>query len=651
MKFRFSNLTAIAALGLGVMLPNAAMANTSESDWTLSTSISASSYDSNKTLAFNVARCRSLFDLSTNEVSFVFTLGNTSALSSSAQFSLKYAKGSESCATKKLERESTDVCENIANNQVLSASTTPITVKRKITELSSASTVDMCESLSETSYLYLIVSDSSTGVENIYTVTYVLDFRTTRPAAPEGLEATPGGSSISLSWDAVDDATSYKVYYVEEGGSISTGDIPDNLDAKSITVSKTSASLKDGIKEDTNYIIGVTAIDKSGNESLVGSVATAQTVASKSFWDTYREENADVDGGFCFIATAAWGSTQEPHVALLRQFRDEILMESEAGRSFVQTYYRLSPPLAHFIGQHPVARAMTRALLWPLYGSAWLALHAPAVLGLLAFSLVFALACVIRRSRKNRAAKVVSKKLPSAAKSTAAALILASTAMLATPSDAIAKDQDDESPVNMMFEFKGGMYAPKNLGSAFDKHFGNNSGYNLEIEYDWQFWRGVGSLGLGFHFGYGNIGGSSIDESGESTVDSTRLHWIPFRLSLVYRFDYLWQRFSFPVTLYVKAGFDYVIWLVKDGSDNIATDDEGNKARGGTFGFHVVAGLAFVLDWFAPSMAKSFDVEWGVNNSYIFAEYMYANINNFKTGGAMDLTDYTAWHVGIGLEF
>lgn len=649
MKVRFSNLAAVAALGLGVTFSGAAFANTSESDWTLSTSISASSYDSNKTLSFNVSRCRALFDQSSDEVSFVFTLGNTSALSSSAQFSLKFAKGAESCATKKLERESTDVCENIANNQVLSASTTPITVKRKVSELSSASTVDMCESLAETSYLYLIVSDSSLGVENIYNVTYVLDFRTERPEAPAGLEATPGGSSISLSWDAVDKATSYKVYYVEEGGTITTGDIPENLDAKSVTVSKNSASLKDGIKEETNYIIGVTAVDKAGNESLVGSVVAAQTVASKSFWDTYREENADVDGGFCFIATAAWGSTQEPHVALLRKFRDDILQQSDAGRSFVQTYYRLSPPLAHFIGQHPVARAVTRTLLWPFYGAAWLALHAPAALGGIALGLLALLAFVLRRTRKTKK-KVRSEKLTTLSK-TAAALILASAVTCVTPDEASAKDEDDESPVNMMFEFKGGMYSPKNLGNASSSHFGDSSGYNLEIEYDWQFWRGVGSLGLGFHFGYGNISGSSVDASGNATVDSTVLHWIPFRLSLVYRFDYLWQRFHFPITLYVKGGFDYVIWLVKDGSDDIATTDDGAKGYGGTFGFHVVAGLAFVLDWLAPSMAKSFDVEWGVNNSYIFAEYMYANINNFYTGGALDLTDYTAWHVGIGIEF
>lgn len=92
-------------------------------------------------------------------------------------------------------------------------------------------------------------------------------------------------------------------------------------------------------------------------------------------------------------------------------------------------------------------------------------------------------------------------------------------------------------------------------------------------------------------------------------------------------------------------------WWVKDGSGEIAKADDGSKGYGGTFGFHVVAGLAFVLDWLAPDMEKAFDVEWGINTSYIFAEYMYAQIDNFGASGAMDLTDKATFHIGIGLEF
>ena len=649
MSYRFYRWGAVAALLTALGLPAVAQANTSESNWKLTSSITTSSYDSDKTLVFNVGRCKELFGISAGEASFVFTLDDASRLSSGAKFSLKFANGSETCASKQLDRASDDVCDNIANNQSLTSSTNPITVKLKVSELSSAQSADQCENLAETSYIYLIVSDSNSGIENIYTVSYALDFRTKRPNAPASLDAKAGGSSISLSWDEVSDAASYNVYYVTEGGSLSTGDAPENLSAKSISVSKNSATLKDNIKEETDYIIGVTAVDKNGNESLVGGVSSVTTVASNDFWDTYRKENEDVDGGFCFIATAAWGSTQEPHVAMLRQFRDNILLTNAPGRAFVDTYYKLSPPLAYFIGQHPLARSVTRALLWPVYGMAYLALNAPAALAGIFLLFCLGLALLVRRVIK----KHNNNQPASATKTTAAALLIAAAAaaaLTAAPSDAYALDADDESHVNMMFEFKAGPYTPDKLGNAYSKHFGDNSGYLIEAEYDYQFWRGVGSVGIGFHLAYGSVSGHAVDKTGENTVDDTTLHWLPLRLSLVYRFDYLWQRFNVPLILYAKAGFDYYIWFVK-GADGISKDDEGNEAYGGTFGFHVNAGLAFVLDWLSPSMAKSFDVEWGVNNSYIFAEFLYADINNFYSGGAMDLTEQATFQIGIAIEF
>ena len=68
----------------------------------------------------------------------------------------------------------------------------------------------------------------------------------------------------------------------------------------------------------------------------------------------------------CFIATAAWGSWMDPHVVTLRAFRDDFLMRSPQGRAFVAFYYRHSPPLAAFIGEHEPLRGAVRALLAPV---------------------------------------------------------------------------------------------------------------------------------------------------------------------------------------------------------------------------------------------------------------------------------------------
>jgi len=71
----------------------------------------------------------------------------------------------------------------------------------------------------------------------------------------------------------------------------------------------------------------------------------------------------------CFIATAAYGSSLEPHVAVLRAFRDTYLLTNRAGRSFVGFYYQYSPPLANLIARHPGLRTVTRWALTPVvYG-------------------------------------------------------------------------------------------------------------------------------------------------------------------------------------------------------------------------------------------------------------------------------------------
>ncbi len=100
----------------------------------------------------------------------------------------------------------------------------------------------------------------------------------------------------------------------------------------------------------------------------------------------------------CFIATACFGSINEPAVKLLRQFRDKFLLTNTPGQALVSFYYSNSPPLADYIRQSEGKKLATRIILMPLIVIAYICLN-PIWLILI---VVISIAVVIRkRSVKN----------------------------------------------------------------------------------------------------------------------------------------------------------------------------------------------------------------------------------------------------------
>ncbi len=77
----------------------------------------------------------------------------------------------------------------------------------------------------------------------------------------------------------------------------------------------------------------------------------------------------------CFIATAAYGSALDPHVTILRAFRDTFLLTNSGGTAFVRFYYRHSPPIAYFIARHDNIRFVVRLFLLSAVGLSWVALN------------------------------------------------------------------------------------------------------------------------------------------------------------------------------------------------------------------------------------------------------------------------------------
>jgi hypothetical protein len=76
--------------------------------------------------------------------------------------------------------------------------------------------------------------------------------------------------------------------------------------------------------------------------------------------------------GSCLIATATYGSEVSDEVQLLRNFRDESVLATRTGSSFMIAfdawYYSFSPIVAAFIREHSTVRTVARLALYPLIG-------------------------------------------------------------------------------------------------------------------------------------------------------------------------------------------------------------------------------------------------------------------------------------------
>jgi len=135
----------------------------------------------------------------------------------------------------------------------------------------------------------------------------------------------------------------------------------------------------------------------TAQEIFIGSVETNSST-DVTLYQPYAYDNITFSlkpkgglGGGCFIATAAFGSYCNPSVKILRDFRDKFLLTTHVGQSFVNWYYKASPPLAESIRTREVMKTLVRIILLPVVGFAYLCLNVGvlATLFVLLFSAAF----------------------------------------------------------------------------------------------------------------------------------------------------------------------------------------------------------------------------------------------------------------------
>jgi hypothetical protein len=166
--------------------------------------------------------------------------------------------------------------------------------------------------------------------------TWEFEFDLTSPAAPTGLSAGPGESSLSLEFEAPDGETitHYRFYCSDvasempadpdtsaggaDSGSSSNADgtctstklIAGQAPPAGVDCGRKSATASDSGTTDSDltngatYAVAVAAEDKFGNVSVLSNIDCATPAEVTGFYEAYRAAGGQGGGGFCSFAPA-----------------------------------------------------------------------------------------------------------------------------------------------------------------------------------------------------------------------------------------------------------------------------------------------------------------------------------------------------------
>jgi hypothetical protein len=346
------------------------------------------------------------------------------------------------------------------------------------------------------------------------------------------------------------------------------------------------------------YTIGVAAVDTHGNASPIQSGFVQRPVPTINFYQAYRDAGGRSHGGYCALA----------------------------------------------------GRDVRLGAISFLAGTGFLAL-------------------IISR-RRRRARGALSRGLPWILVTLVAGSAQAQVASQ-VETDEMSSEQpgDYRTPKEWAIELRFGPYRP-NVDSEFSGSpgvtpyktvFGGKRHLMSQLELDWQFFQGFGSLASGVAIGYysqsakaftADPTGACVRDSNDACVrsgDTTSLRLIPLAALLVYRWDVAAERWKIPLVPYAKLGLNYTFWQVKNGNGNVP-DYKGGHGSGGTAGWQACAGMALLLDFLDPSAARNLDMETNVNHSYLFFEWDRVDATGLGMTNKLHVGD-SRWVIGLMFEF
>ena len=115
----------------------------------------------------------------------------------------------------------------------------------------------------------------------------------------------------------------------------------------------------------------ITITEKITEPKIIEEKITEQQTTEPKI--TEEKVTPETKGGGCLIATATYGSELAPQVQQLRELRDNKLLQTESGASFMNTfndlYYSFSPVIADYERENPVFREAVKLSITPMITS------------------------------------------------------------------------------------------------------------------------------------------------------------------------------------------------------------------------------------------------------------------------------------------
>ena len=150
--------------------------------------------------------------------------------------------------------------------------------------------------------------------------------------------------------------------------------IPNELIGEQILFLVDGVQVEGNLKSGTTTMFATLEFTGVGTHNLTISDSEYEIVQPTYYTlDEMAEDAVEPNGGGCLIATAAFDSEIAPQIQLLRELRDNTILQTKSGSAFMagfnQFYYSFSPVVADYERENPMFKEAVKLSLTPMLTS------------------------------------------------------------------------------------------------------------------------------------------------------------------------------------------------------------------------------------------------------------------------------------------